>query len=437
MHSAAFFLLLTDGHYGLGANSDGDASGRMSERELGAAAVGASSYVGGMGKKTLDQHIAVFGESGSGKTVLLSSFYGMMRERDTYRRTRLDVVADDAGQGDRLMSAYLGMRKEGRVPPTNRFSALPYSFTANFEHRSRAVKKAQGFDALRFIWHDYPGEWFHDSPGTPEEEQARSETFAKLLASDVALVLVDGEQLAANAGEEERYLRLLFTNIRNGLLPVIESAESGKPLKRFPRIWMFALSKADVLPEMTADTFRELVILKAAHEVDQFREALQRAVSGQAAIAVGEDFVLLSSAKFKPKTIDVDTRVGVDLIMPIASMLPVERFVRWARNKTVTAKVAHHLLSTTGAVAGVIAVILEVALSKLSPIGKAAGIAAFITRIVSKEHLDAIIKWADGKLEESLEEAVAKGDFLRATLVRFRLDLDDAEDRGVLVRSRR
>ncbi|WP_235480560.1 helicase HerA domain-containing protein [Agreia sp. Leaf210] len=55
-----------------------------------------------MPKRVLEQHLAVFGESGSGKSVLISSFYGLMRERQTQERTRLDVVADDAGQGDRL-----------------------------------------------------------------------------------------------------------------------------------------------------------------------------------------------------------------------------------------------------------------------------------------------------------------------------------------------
>ena len=30
--------------------------------------------------RVLDQHIAVFGQSGSGKTVLVSSFYGAMQE---------------------------------------------------------------------------------------------------------------------------------------------------------------------------------------------------------------------------------------------------------------------------------------------------------------------------------------------------------------------
>jgi hypothetical protein len=37
----------------------------------------------------------------------------------------------------------------------------------------------------------------------------------------------------------------------------------GKPLVRFPRIWMMALSKSDLLPGLDVIGFRDLVIGKA------------------------------------------------------------------------------------------------------------------------------------------------------------------------------
>ena len=46
---------------------------------------------------TLQQEIAVFGESGSGKTVLLSSFYGAAQEPQFVRKSLFRVVADDFG----------------------------------------------------------------------------------------------------------------------------------------------------------------------------------------------------------------------------------------------------------------------------------------------------------------------------------------------------
>src|SRR5687767_14227836 len=125
-----------------------------------------------MPKRVLQQHIAVFGESGSGKTVLISSFYGLMREKRTQERTRLDVVADDPGQGDRLFQNYLGMSRDGRVPPGNRFSSIPYSFTARLEHGPKS-EKATNYDGIQLVWHDYPGEWFQQSASGPVEERRR------------------------------------------------------------------------------------------------------------------------------------------------------------------------------------------------------------------------------------------------------------------------
>lgn len=49
--------------------------------------------------RALEQQIAVFGESGSGKTVLLSSFYGETQEPQYLQKSLFHVVADDIGQG--------------------------------------------------------------------------------------------------------------------------------------------------------------------------------------------------------------------------------------------------------------------------------------------------------------------------------------------------
>jgi hypothetical protein len=56
-----------------------------------------------------EQHIAVFGESGSGKTVLASSFYGPTQEK-SFSNGFWDLVADDTGLGNRLYKNYVGMR---------------------------------------------------------------------------------------------------------------------------------------------------------------------------------------------------------------------------------------------------------------------------------------------------------------------------------------
>ncbi|WP_082764194.1 hypothetical protein [Frondihabitans sp. PAMC 28766] len=60
-----------------------------------------------------EQQIAVFGAAGSGKTVLLSSFYGAAVEHQISGTDRFDVVAEDAGQRTSLYQNYLGMKKSG------------------------------------------------------------------------------------------------------------------------------------------------------------------------------------------------------------------------------------------------------------------------------------------------------------------------------------
>ncbi len=73
--------------------------------------------------KVLEQHIAVFGQAGSGKTVLLSSFYGAAQEPKFLKESVFRLIADDIGQGHRLHRNFLGMKEEARAPMKDRFAA--------------------------------------------------------------------------------------------------------------------------------------------------------------------------------------------------------------------------------------------------------------------------------------------------------------------------
>jgi len=144
--------------------------------------------------KVLEQHIAVFGESGSGKTVMLSSFYGSEQEPQNIKKGAFNLVAENAGQGTHLHQNYLGMKNSARVPDATKFAATSYRFLLKFKGESEAKPlKAKPFDALRLVWHDYPGEWFEQDVSGPEEARRRVETFRELLGSHVALLLVDGQ----------------------------------------------------------------------------------------------------------------------------------------------------------------------------------------------------------------------------------------------------
>lgn len=386
--------------------------------------------------KVLEQHIAVFGESGSGKTVMLSSFYGSEQEPQNIKKGAFNVVAESAGQGTHLHQNYLGMKNSATVPVQDRFAATSYRFLLRFKGDSEAKPlKAKPFDTLRLVWHDYPGEWFEQDVSGPEEAQRRVETFQALLSSHVALLLVDGQKLLDNAGEEERYLKSLLGNFRNSLLLLKDDLlEDGKPLVTFPRIWVIALSKADLLPDLDVHDFKELVIEKVGDDIVELRAVLGGLMESDSALSVGEDFVLISSAKFTADKIEVTQRVGIDLILPMAAVLPFVRHVRWAQTEKVSKKVALELMgaaevlaSALGAATGFAALLM----GKKSKVAGAVGLA--LSRLAPS--LEDAVKSASAKLEAADAAAATKQQHLAATLEGFKEDLDAGEEKAILVRS--
>jgi len=381
-----------------------------------------------------EQHIAVFGRSGSGKTVLVSSFYGGAQEPHFLQESLFHVLADDISLGNRLRQNYLGMRNAGQVPQQTRFAATPYSFTVKLkDNRESKNTKAKPFDALRLVWHDYPGEWFEEEPSSTEESNRRLDTFRALLKSDVALVLVDGQKLLDYAGEEEKYLKELFWGLRDGLLRLREDLlVDGKRLTTFPRVWVLGLSKADVLPHLDAQGFGDLVIEKAAAEVAQLHEVLMSLVKAPRALSIGEDFMLLSSAKFEPGRIEVTQRVGVDLLLPVAALLPLERFVQWARVGENPRKLLDGLVENSDSLVRTLteSKFLGDLLGSVPRIGP-------LLNATARPALAAALRYGGAKVKALNVESRAKGDYATAALTQFKLDLDGAVEQGTLVKSLR
>lgn len=385
--------------------------------------------------RALEQHIAVFGESGSGKTVLLSSFYGAAQEPENIKSSRFNVVAENPTQGIQLSQNYLGMKKSAKLPAATHLSGEPYSFLIKLKDGSGA-KPAKGtaYDALRLVWHDYPGEWFEQDVSGPEEAQRRVDTFRALLGSDVALLLVDGQRLLENAGEEERYLKSLLTNYRSQLLLLKDDLlVDGKPLVRFPRIWIMALSKSDLLPTLKVSEFRDLLLEKVGGDINELRETISGMVEGSDALSVSEDFVRLSSATFGAEKIEVTKRVGLTLILPLAAVLPFERHLRWAQIMKVPRKVALELMVVVEELAVAVGVVGLIAAKLIGSKNKALGAAGVL---LSRFGPDAA-KLVKNKLVQANSNALTKENNLTATLAEFRNDLEKGQSEEILLTSDR
>lgn len=382
-------------------------------------------------KNVLEQHIAVFGGSGSGKTVLVSSFYGATQEPAFQQASLFDVVADETSQGFRLLGNYLGMRDSAQAPPQTRFESTPYRFSVKLRNTSPSTKSPKSYDSAQLVWHDYPGEWFEQDVSGPEEAQRRIETFRSLLGSDVAFLLVDGQSLIDHAGEEERYLKSLIGNMRSGLLRLKdELLKDGELLVQFPRIWVLALSKADLLPDLDVYGFRDLIVVKAADDLGELRRVLEGFVDSPKALSVGEDFVRFSSARFEPNRIEVTERIGLDLILPLAAMLPFQRHLTWIERKQISTKLADVLV---GSAAG-LAVVLTKKIKMGGPVGAIVG---FIAGKFAIAAIDAAADLTSEQLKKLNREALEKKDFMTAVLTQFSLDLDAGEERRVLLRSKK
>lgn len=373
--------------------------------------------------------------------MLLSSFFGGTQDA-SYSNDLWDLVADDTGQGNRLYQNYVGMRDHATAPAPTRFAATTYYFSVKLKGGDFAAAKKRRFDTLRLAWHDYPGEWFEESPSSQEETHRRTDTFRSLLRSDVALLLVDGQKLLDHKGEEERYLKSLLTNFRQGLLRLKEDLLAGENrLTEFPRIWIVALSKADLFPEWRVHSFRDLVIGKANEHVEDLRATLKDLVDSPEALSMGEDFMLLSSARFElssagsePVEIDVAQRVGVDLILPVASLLPLERLVQWNERMQIPRKVLDTLADGAEILAGVLArgrlLGFDKLMARLPKVGPLAGKAALPVLI-------AAVNMAESQLRLINTQARENHDYLTATLTQFKLDLDQGVTDRLLIKSRK
>jgi hypothetical protein len=153
-------------------------------------------------------------------------------------------------------------------------------------------------------------------------------------------------------------------------------------------------------------------------------------VVSSGAMSVGQDFMVLSSAKSGTNKIEVTKRVGLDLLLPVAAILPLEKFVMWAEAEKIGGKAAEGLLDQAGPLAAVL--IGKAAAGKLP--GVVGVVARFVVAALGPDALSEAAKTSGDKMRELHQKAKAKQDNVTAVLTGFKLDLDHGEEGKILHR---
>ena len=142
---------------------------------------------------------------------------------------------------------------------------------------------------------------------------------------------------------------------------------------------------------------------------------------------MGDDFLLLLSARFEPGRIDVDERVGLNLLLPVALLLPLERMVDWLERFEIPRKWMNTLADNADSFAAILvgAAALKTALARVPKIGPA-------LTAVAIPVMTAAIKLGGAELKKTNQAAQTKQDYMTAILTQFKLDLEQGVNDDLL-----
>ncbi len=253
-----------------------------------------------MSKTQEEVRIALFGPSSSGKTSLLASYYGNQQRAGFEEKHGYHLTVEDTSAGNRLLARYYRM-EEGDFPlGTDTFEEYCFGFKV---HELTEP-------SFKIVWYDYPGGWWEDTPKDEDEDQVRRDTFRNLLQSHAGILLIDGEQYNKRG---TAYVHYLLDQFKNEIRQIKDCLSSeGKPIEAFPKQWIIAISKADILPEnITAEDICKKIVSDSNDQLEGLKKAVDSA-------DFGCQYMLISSVKGEgKKVINSHKYIGLQLIAPV------------------------------------------------------------------------------------------------------------------------
>ncbi|WP_205832936.1 hypothetical protein [Azohydromonas caseinilytica] len=250
--------------------------------------------------QSTDIRVALFGQSGAGKTTFLVSYFGNQQRHSFEQKHGYRLEADDVAVGNQLLSRYYKMEC-GQFPDGTSVSS-EYKFNLKLAGLSEP--------GLHITWVDYPGAWWESQPKDSAEKTSRQNALSGLLGCHVGLLLVDGMQYRRHGLS---YVRALLDQFKSEIRRLKDAASKVTQRENFPQIWLLAISKADVLsPGTTAEMIGKEITMGAADQIKGVADALD---SKQ----FGHQYLLLSSAEADgSKVLDATKCIGFQLLAPIA-----------------------------------------------------------------------------------------------------------------------
>jgi GTPase SAR1 family protein len=249
--------------------------------------------------------IALFGQSGAGKTTFFSSYYGSQRsqrfEKEHGYRLRTKIATD----GNTLLGRYQAM-EQGQFPIATDMATI---------HEFDLMVRPLSSPGMEISWLDYPGGWWERVPKDQSEKIERRKVLGELISSHAIILLLD----AARWQDEGRvYLRDTLHRFSNLIEDIKSDLEKEIGFTSdIPQTVLLAVSKADLLrEEETAETVARKVLSDAMHEVNAIARSLGSSKESPAPFL--SHIILLSSA-----ACDADGRADVSRTMSLNLIAPI------------------------------------------------------------------------------------------------------------------